>query len=284
MACEGGLACLSTSGCVEALPAGTVGQVLVQGAAGAAWQTAELHPAASLDPTSNPALTLVAASQIAKLDLTVSGSYSPAVSGLASDNVKAALDELALCRLCSIAPTNTCAAGGVGSDYAIKTATLTDGVLTLNGANEHTSINAQLARQVVPITGNFPAQPARYTLATRDMIMTNPSPCRAMRALIVATFYIDLILETTQLNDGAGIMNLLVDGAFINNATQRTPTIAGYNHTTIGATCSAAVTIPAGASITVTQTVFYQVDNGSFTAPGPQSNLIWHMNGIASTV
>lgn len=52
------------------------------------------HPAASVDATSNPALTIVGATQTAKLDLTAAGSYDNGTSGLTADDVQGALDEI----------------------------------------------------------------------------------------------------------------------------------------------------------------------------------------------
>lgn len=52
------------------------------------------HPAASVDATSNAALSIVAATQVVKLDLTAAGSYDNVTSGLTADNVQGALDEI----------------------------------------------------------------------------------------------------------------------------------------------------------------------------------------------
>lgn len=52
------------------------------------------HPAASVDATSNAALSIVAATQVVKLDLTAASSYDNATSGLTADNVQGAMDEI----------------------------------------------------------------------------------------------------------------------------------------------------------------------------------------------
>lgn len=52
------------------------------------------HPAASVSGGSNPALSIVGATQVLNLDLTEPGSYDNTVSGLTADNIQDAIDEL----------------------------------------------------------------------------------------------------------------------------------------------------------------------------------------------
>lgn len=85
------------TGIISGSDTATNGQVLQSdGAGGLTWATlAAGHPAATVDPTSNPALSINVATQVLDLDLDTPNSYDNTTSGLTSNSIQGAIDELA---------------------------------------------------------------------------------------------------------------------------------------------------------------------------------------------
>lgn len=96
MACEGGIACVGDGGCIEAMPDGTLGQVLTWGAAGPGW-------AASAD------------------DQTAAEVPFTAAGNIAATNVQAALEELDTEKIASVST-----GGGIQGDGLALTAVRPD--------------------------------------------------------------------------------------------------------------------------------------------------------------
>jgi hypothetical protein len=190
------------AGCPEALANGTDGQVLtlVNGEPAYA-DTAETHDPVTLGAGNNPALAL--ATQQLTLNLDAAGSYNNAIltapDALTSTSVQDAIDELALCRVCDIVFPNTCVAGGLGgvapNRYALRTATLAGGVLTLGGAPEHDTRSFHSERDnMVVAQGPFDTLttpnngvPDFYDLAFETIDIVNLSECRNVRVFFSVT-------------------------------------------------------------------------------------------------
>lgn len=71
------------------------GDVLTYNGTDVAWVDGQTHPAATVGAASNPALSIVTATQVLSLDLTAANSYNNTASGLTADSVQGAIDELA---------------------------------------------------------------------------------------------------------------------------------------------------------------------------------------------
>ena len=157
------LAKVGDGGCIESLPAGTVGQVLTQGATGPGW-------------------TSIADDQTAS---EVAYESAPTGTPLSIGTVEGALDTIAPCLCCSVIGDNTCAAGGIGADYMIRSANKAlDGTLGLNGAPEHYSVTAQFA---APFNNKniLSTQAVGNTMQTITGSITNPSTCRNMNYVVI---------------------------------------------------------------------------------------------------
>ena len=230
MACSN-LACIGSGGCVESLTNGESGQVLAIDPATnqPAWiDQADSHdpvtlgagsdPALTLsgqvltltlpathDPASvasgsNPALTVDPLTQVFSLDLSAQDSYAgPTGTPLQGiDNVTEALNTIAPCLVCSIDSTDDCS-GGIGGTapnrYAIRSASVANGVLTLNGAPEHDTRSFQSGRDnVVVAQGPFATLttpnngvPDFYDLEFETIDIVNLSECRNARVFFSVT-------------------------------------------------------------------------------------------------
>lgn len=78
---------------------------------------------------------------------------------------------------------NTCAAGGLGADYMLRSATFNQAncTLTLAGAPEHTTVNDTVFAQFQTVD---PANGVEI-VQTLSLTLMNPDPCRDMAYLVV---------------------------------------------------------------------------------------------------
>lgn len=121
-----------------------------------------------------------------------------------------------------------CAAGGVGSDYAIRNASINNGVLTLGGAPEHTAVTATIrnfGQSFGPNPGQTPMPITDQTdLVPLELTMTNPSPCREMVGVVQfgAPQFFGLKPFADERMTYAAYMSVYIDGAIQDDFPSRT--------------------------------------------------------------
>lgn len=227
------LAEIGDGGCIEDFPNGTVGQVLTIGADG------------------EPAWLATADDQLAAEVPYAGAAAGTPLAGIA--NVEAALDAASACLVCSIISDNTCADGGIGADYMVRSATKNaDGTLEINGAPEHTSIFGNIPYEFVMHPGPFLASvpgPTEVILRTESITITNPSACRSMTYYVEARTSYYLYYNNSPANNVNYVTNLRTGGALADVSTSQNPITDQLED---GAAISVATsgTIAAGASIT----------------------------------
>lgn len=99
--------------------------------------------------------------------------------------------------LTQILATNDCT-GGIGTDYAIRQADLVGGILTLDGAPEHTSISDsfRLSRVEGPGVTGLEVVGTKIEQARTQIQLTNPSLCRDMSVAVTGVASMGLEFPT----------------------------------------------------------------------------------------
>lgn len=137
------------------------------------------HDPVTLSATGSPALTL--AGQELTLSLTADNvAYTGPVGGPLQGftNVDDTLDGIANCIVCSVEGGNTCADGGIGTEYSIRSASVANGVLTINGQPEHYTAGSTATG--TPTTRIEPLPLFDNNINPISASLTNPSGCRSM--------------------------------------------------------------------------------------------------------
>lgn len=249
MACEQGLACVGSGGCIEPLGVGSEGQVLavVSGAPG--WVDGDIHPAASV-PGGNPALSIVAGTQVLNLDLSATGSFTPGASGLTSTNVQDAIIEAAT-RCCVGITSGVGAPAATTNSPTIYTDTATGTVYYRNVDGTVVVIHRPITTTsgtgapaagpnsptVYTDTDNgdvyFRDQLGNVTVLTRGMVQTDPTGAGAQITDSVAgVLRLDTLSGTQTGNwtiDAQGRIVVPEDGCYYFHATVTAPNIFGGN-------------------------------------------------------
>jgi hypothetical protein len=201
--------------------------------------------------------------------------YTPGnVAG--ATTVQEALDQLALCQVCEIQAANDCA-GGVGADYAVRQAALANGVLTLDGAPEHTSIAGNDPSDVPPsvVVGGTLSPPGPTVVVQFSVVdvIANPSACRAMNVLFSANAYAYVVGLSSNANLVYTLQSISDRGpGAITHANNQ---VGGEPNSTYNMTVTVSFVIPAGGVATVTTLAQIEIFAGSYVSSIQAANRAW---------